>query len=69
LDVNHFIVGAVAGDRVRPVCGFFEGDSRIGEKRAGDDSARAVEVDGLLMRLDDERAFAAADSTDIKRSI
>ena len=38
-------------------------------RRAGYHPAGAVEMNCLLMRLNDERAFAAADQTDIKRSL
>ena len=67
--VDHFVVGAVALDRVRPVGGFLEGDLGIREQRAGDHPAGAVEMNRLLVGMNDEGAFAAADQTDIEGSI
>ncbi len=68
LRVNHLGVAAVALNRVGPVGGFFERDLGIGEQCPGGDAARAVEVDCLLVRMDDECALAAADESDIERS-
>ena len=66
---DHFVVGAVALDRVRPVGGFFEGDLGVGEQRRRGHAAGAVKVNGFLMGMDDEGAFAAAHQTDIERSL
>ena len=66
---DHLVVGAVTLDRVRPVGGFFERDLRIGKQRAGDDAAGAVKVNGPLMRMDDESAFAAAHQSDVERFV
>ena len=54
---------------IGPVGGFFEGDLGIGEQRAGDHAAGAVKVNGFLVGMDDEGAFAAADQTDIEGSV
>ena len=66
---DHLVVGAVAFDRVRPVGGFFQRNLRVGKQRAGDDAAGAVKVNGFLVRMDDEGAFAAAHQSDIERSV
>ena len=66
---DHFVVGGVALDGVGPVGGLFERDLGIGEERAGDDAAGAVHVNGFLMGVDDEGAFAASDQTDIERFV
>ena len=36
-------------------------------QRAGDDAAGAVKVNGFLMGMDDEGAFAATDESNVKR--
>ena len=58
---DHLVVGAVALDGVRPIGCLFEGDLGIGEQRARHHAAGAVKVNGSLVRMDDEGAFAAAD--------
>ena len=66
---DHFIVGTIALDRVRPLGGFFERDFWIREQRAGDDAPGAVKVNGPLMRMDDEGAFAAAHQSDVEKFV
>ena len=66
---DHFIIRAVALDGIRPFGGFFQRDFGIGKKRARDDAAGAVEVNGFLVGIDDERALTAADESDIERSV
>ena len=66
---DHLVVGAVALDGVGPVGGFFQRDLGIGKQRARDDAAGAVKVNGLLMRMDDERAASAAHQSDVERFV
>jgi len=63
---DHFLIGTVAGDRERPVGGFLHRDLGVREQRSGGDPAGAVHQDGLLVRMDDKGAFAAADESDIE---
>jgi hypothetical protein len=63
---NHFIVGAVTLDGVGPFLGFFERDFGVREQGAGHHAAGAVHVNGLLMGMHDECAFAAANQSDFQ---
>ena len=65
---DHLVVRAVAPDGIRPGGRFLEGDRRLRVERAGNNAARAVEVNGLLVRVHDERALAAANQPDIEWS-
>ena len=66
---DHLVVGAVALDGVGPVGRFFQRDLWIGKQRARHHAAGAVKVNGLLMRMDDERAASAAHQSDVKRFV
>ena len=66
---DHFIVGAVTGDRVGPFGRFFQRDLGIGEKRPRHDPAGAVKVNRFLMRMDNERAASAAHQSDVERFV
>ena len=53
---DHLVVAAVALDRVGPVLRPTSRATRVRVQRAARDAAGAVEVDGALMRMDDEGA-------------
>ncbi len=66
---NHLVIRTVTLEGVRPVRGFFEGDFRIREQRRSGHATGAVKVNGLLVGLNNERAFSATNQTDIKGSL
>src|ERR1017187_6620138 len=66
---DHLVIGGVTFDRVRPVGSFLQRDLRIGKQRAGDNAAGAVKMNGFLVRMDDESAFAAAYQPDIEKPV
>ena len=66
---DHVVICAITSDRVRPLCRFLERDFGIGKQRARHHATGAVKMDGFLMRIDDEGAFATADESDIERSV
>ena len=58
---DHLVVGAVALNGIGPISRLFQGDLWVGKERPRNHAAGAVEMNGALMRMDDEGAFAAAD--------
>ena len=67
--LDHFVVAGVPDDRIGPVFCLFHCHFRIGMQRRSGHATGSVKMDRTLMRLDDERTAAAADQTNIERSL